>query len=126
MLKVNRRTLVLGGLGAVVAPGRPAAYPFTLGIASGEPAPDSVVLWTRLAPVPLAEDGHGGMPDADVPVEWQVSPTASFGTITTSGTVVARYNDAHTVHVVAGGLAPDREYHYPWWEWTPLAGRSAG
>jgi len=72
--KVTRRTLVLGGLGAAVAPRRRAAYPFRLGIASGEPAPESVVLWTRLAPEPLAADGHGGMPAADVPVEWQVSP----------------------------------------------------
>ena len=35
--------------------------PFTLGIASGDPLPDSVVLWTRLAPAPLKTDG--GMPD---------------------------------------------------------------
>ena len=35
------------------------AYPFTMGVASGDPLPDGVVLWTRLAPRPL--DG-GGMP----------------------------------------------------------------
>src|SRR5512132_2678452 len=49
-------------------------YPFTLGVASGCPQPDSVVLWTRLAPSPLDDDGQGGMGDADVDVEWQVSP----------------------------------------------------
>ena len=38
-----------------------SAYPFTLGVASGDPLSDSVVLWTRLAPNPLAEDGNGGM-----------------------------------------------------------------
>ncbi|WP_030443026.1 alkaline phosphatase D family protein [Actinoplanes subtropicus] len=112
MYKVNRRTFVLGGLGAMVAVPRRNAYPFTLGIASGEPASDSVVLWTRLAPDPLAADGHGGMPAADVPVEWQVSPTGSFAKIVSSGTATARHDDAHTVHVIAGGLAPDREYHY--------------
>lgn len=35
---------------------------FSLGVASGAPRPDGLVLWTRLAPEPLAEDGHGGMP----------------------------------------------------------------
>jgi alkaline phosphatase D len=38
---------------------------FTLGIASGDPAPDGVVLWTRLAPDPLH---GGGMPARSVPV----------------------------------------------------------
>ena len=112
MYKVKRRTFLLGGLGAAVTVPRRNAYPFELGIASGEPAPDSVVLWTRLAPDPLAADGHGGMPAGDVPVEWQVSPTASFGQVVSSGTATARHDDAHTVHAIAGGLAPDREYYY--------------
>ncbi len=34
-------------------------YPFSLGVASGDPLPDGVVLWTRLAPDPL---NGGGMP----------------------------------------------------------------
>ncbi|MCU7726032.1 alkaline phosphatase D family protein [Actinoplanes sp. KI2] len=109
---VNRRTFVLGGLGAVITTPRRDADPFTLGVASGEPAPDSVVLWTRLATDPIAADGHGGMARADVPVEWQVSATASFARVTASGTAVARYDEAHSVHVVAGGLAPGREYYY--------------
>ncbi|MBL7258838.1 alkaline phosphatase D family protein [Paractinoplanes lichenicola] len=111
MTKVSRRTFVLGSLGAVVAPPAPA-YPFTLGVASGEPAHDSVVLWTRLAPVPLAEDGQGGMSRADVAVDWQVSATDSFAKPLAYGTVTARHADAHSVHVVAGGLAPDADYFY--------------
>lgn len=35
--------------------------PFTLGVASGDPTSDGVVLWTRLAPDPFAQDGLGGM-----------------------------------------------------------------
>ncbi len=35
---------------------------YALGIASGDPRHEGVVLWTRLAPDPLAEDGLGGMP----------------------------------------------------------------
>ena len=37
-----------------------ADYPFNLGIASGDPAPDGVVLWTRLAPDPLNGGGSDG------------------------------------------------------------------
>ena len=46
------------------------AYPFTLGVASGDPLPDGVVLWTRLAPEPLE---GGGMPMANVEVGWEVA-----------------------------------------------------
>src|SRR6187455_3262540 len=119
MTRYSRRTFVLGGLaaaGTMVVPLRgaraAAAFPFRLGVASGDPGPDSVVLWTRLAPAPLDGDGHGGMANADVAVEWQVSSTAAFTTLVASGTVTARYADAHSVHVVAGGLAADAEYYY--------------
>ena len=39
-------------------------YPFTLGVASGDPSPDGIVLWTRLAPDPL--NGGGMPPPVDV------------------------------------------------------------
>jgi alkaline phosphatase D len=119
MSNLSRRTFILGGLataGAVALPTRAFAavtpYPFTLGVASGEPDASSVVLWTRLAPSPTNADGQGGMPNADVPVDWQVSPTDQFTTLVAAGTVTARYAQAHTVHVVAGGLAADAEYYY--------------
>ncbi|MFY1672580.1 alkaline phosphatase D family protein [Plantactinospora sp. WMMB334] len=119
MKKVNRRIFVLGGLGAVGAAAMPlrgalaaTPYPFKLGVASGEPAPDSVVLWTRLAPTPLNADGQGGMANADVAVDWQVSTTERFTSLVAAGSVTARYADAHSVHVVAGGLAPDSDYYY--------------
>ncbi|WP_430500898.1 alkaline phosphatase D family protein [Micromonospora trifolii] len=89
-----------------------APYPFKLGVASGDPAPDSVVLWTRLAPSPLNADGQGGMANADVTVEWQVSTTDRFTSLVASGSVVARYADAHSVHAIAGGLAADSDYYY--------------
>jgi alkaline phosphatase D len=119
MTRISRRLFVLGGLtaaGSAMAPipsaGAAAAFPFRLGVASGEPGPDSVVLWTRLATAPLNADGHGGMSRADVAVEWQVSRTAAFTALVASGKVTARYADAHSVHVVAGGLAADAEYYY--------------
>lgn len=119
MTSLHRRTFLLGvaAVGAVGAiPGRAARaaepFPFNLGVASGEPDADSVVLWTRLAVSPVDADGHGGMANADVDVEWQVSDTEQFSTIVASGTVTARYAQAHSVHAVAGGLAADAEYFY--------------
>ena len=79
----RRRFLALAGAAGVAAttatagPGAPAPagarslrrlataaqvppLPFTLGVASGDPVPDGVVLWTRLAPDPLVPGG--GMP----------------------------------------------------------------
>ena len=47
--------------------------PFTLGVASGDPTDDAVVLWTRLAPDPLAPGG--GMTEEAVRVTWAVSYT---------------------------------------------------
>ncbi|MCA9042520.1 MAG: PhoD-like phosphatase N-terminal domain-containing protein, partial [Planctomycetaceae bacterium] len=45
-------------------------YPFQLGVASGDPTSDGVVLWTRLAPEPLTD---GGMPNETVAVQWVVA-----------------------------------------------------
>lgn len=83
---------------------------FTLGVASGEPRADSVVIWTRLAPVPLQADG--GMPAQAVPVRWQVARDARFERIVASGQVLAQPGAAHSVHVDVGGLQPQRSYHY--------------
>ncbi|MCT2582988.1 alkaline phosphatase D family protein [Actinophytocola gossypii] len=87
-------------------------HPFTLGIASGEPEPGGVVLWTRLAPDPLAEDGLGGMPDVRYPVRWEVSENDSMTRIVRRGTVWALPELAHSVHVEVRGLRPGRDYWY--------------
>ncbi len=84
-------------------------YPFTLGVASGDPLPDGVVLWTRLAPEPLA---GGGMPMADVEVSWEVAPDAAFRTVVQKGAAVARPELGHSVHVEVTGLQPGRDYWY--------------
>jgi alkaline phosphatase D len=84
-------------------------YPFTLGVASGDPWPDSVVLWTRLAPEPL--DG-GGMPAARIEVGWEIARDSAFRTIDRKGVTVARPELGHSVHVEVDGLQPDREYWY--------------
>lgn len=86
--------------------------PFTLGVASGDPSPDGFVLWTRLAPAPLADDGLGGMPSRRYAVHWEVADDAGFRRVVRRGVVSAGPEAAHTVHVEVGGLRPGREYHY--------------
>lgn len=86
--------------------------PFTLGIASGDPAADGFVLWTRLAPEPLAADGLGGMPSVVVPVVWEVAFDEAFTRVVAAGWVEARPQHAHSVHVTVSGLAPDWWYFY--------------
>lgn len=87
-----------------------SAYPFALGIASGDPLPDGMVLWTRLAPKPL-ETG-GGMPVEPVEVAWEVAEDEKLSRIVQRGTVSARPEWAHAVHVEVSGLQPDRWYWY--------------
>ena len=72
--------------------------PFTLGVASGDPGPGRVVLWTRLAPDPLH---GGGMPDTDLDVVWEVATDDTFTDVVTGGTVAAEARYAHSVHAVA-------------------------
>jgi alkaline phosphatase D len=87
-------------------------YVFTLGVASGDPAPDSVVRWTRLAPDPLALDGLGGMPDRAVNVRWEMAEDEAFRRIARRGVTRATAEWAHSVHVDVHGLRPDRVYWY--------------
>ncbi|OLF13970.1 alkaline phosphatase [Actinophytocola xinjiangensis] len=119
-MSLRRRTFLLGslaGTGAGLltfrsASGADASYPFTLGVASGEPTADGFVLWTRLATNPLALDGLGGMPDTPVDVEWQVAADEYFGTVVASGRVSAVRASAHSVHVEVAGLPAGRPYWY--------------
>ena len=120
---ISRRTLLRGGaaLGAsafafTALGGRPAwaaqAYPFTLGVASGDPLPGGIVLWTRLAPDPLAEDGHGGMPDKVIPVQWEVATDERFANVVARGTEPAKPKLGHSVHAEVDGLQAGAEYFY--------------
>ncbi|MCF7689807.1 MAG: alkaline phosphatase D family protein [Cephaloticoccus sp.] len=97
-------------LGAVQVRGKLSGYPFTLGVASGDPATDGVVLWTRLAPRPL-EPG-GGMSPEPVNVSWQVADDEKFKRIVTQGTAQAKPQWGHSVHVEVSGLRPDCWYWY--------------
>ncbi|RKT88707.1 alkaline phosphatase D [Saccharopolyspora antimicrobica] len=109
--------LTTAGLGSTAASALPGAggqirSPFTLGVASGDPLPHGVVLWTRLAMEPLADNGLGGMPDRVVPVQWQVAEDEGFRKIVAQGTAQARPESAHSVHVELFNLNPATEYYY--------------
>lgn len=86
-----------------------AAYPFALGIASGDPVSDGMVLWTRLAPKPVE---GGGMPDSAVAVEWRVAEDEGMKRVVRKGTTMAVPALAHSVHVEVAGLRSDRWYWY--------------
>jgi alkaline phosphatase D len=73
--------------------------PFSLGVASGDPLPDGVVLWTRLAPDPLVADG--GMPARKVPVRYEVATDEGFRHVVRKGNTHATPELAHSVHVYA-------------------------
>lgn len=85
-------------------------YPFRLGVASGDPLPDSVVLWTRLATDPFAP--LGGMTPGVVPVRWQIATDERFANITREGVELATEFDGWSIHVDVRGLEPAREYFY--------------
>ena len=119
--EVSRRSVLAGGLAifgfagsrpnaqeqvSIVKSGTPL---FTLGVASGEPAPDGVVLWTRLAPDPIH---GGGMPPHPVRVDWQIASDDGMARPVRSGHVAALPEWAHSVHVEVDGLEPDRWYWY--------------
>ncbi len=84
-----------------------AADPFALGVASGRPAPDSVVLWTRLMAAERAE--RLGAP---LPVGWAIAEDDKMQKVVRSGEATAEARWAHSVHVDVAGLRPDRPYWY--------------
>lgn len=84
--------------------------PFTLGIASGFPQPDGVVLWTRLAPAPTRADG--GLGKRIVDVVWLVAEDESLRKVVAQGHTSTGPDDGHAVHVEVRGLRPDRHYWY--------------
>jgi alkaline phosphatase D len=88
-----------------VGVGRSLPYPFTLGVASGDPSPDGFVLWTRLLP----ETGLGIEP---VDVRWEVAIDEKMAQVVRRGTARASADEAHSVHVELAGLEPDRWYWY--------------
>lgn len=81
----------------------PVLRPFYHGVASGDPLPDRVILWTRVTP----ENG-----EATIAVQWQIATDTAFTNIVGSGSVEATADKDYTVKVDASGLQPGTVYFY--------------
>lgn len=115
MTRIGRRgVLALFGSGATVAlPGGLKAQQasdarFAHGVASGDPAADGAVIWTRATPA----TGSG-----DVELAWHVADSAD-GDPVRSGRIVARGSADHTAKVEVTGLSAGRDY----WFWFAAPG----
>ncbi len=84
--------------------------PFTLGVSSGDPAPDGFVIWTKLAPKPL--ERGAGMPMQPVEVDWAVAGDEGMKQVVQKGKAIAHPELGHSVHVEVAGLEPLRDYFY--------------
>ena len=117
MRDLPRRSLLLAVAASLATPGRivrAADVPrFGLGVASGTPTAQGVVLWTRLT---------GDELPAEVPVQWELAHDEAFTRIAARGTETARADEAHSVHAEPRGLEPARGY---WYRFQALGQRSA-
>jgi len=86
-----------------------ATAPFTLGVASGDPLPRGVVLWTRLARDPF---NGGGTGTRGVAVKWEIAADERFRRVVKRGTTLAGPELGYSVHVEVQGLRPARTYWY--------------
>ncbi|MFC5513053.1 alkaline phosphatase D family protein [Massilia jejuensis] len=85
------------------------SYPFALGVASGSPLPHAVILWTRILPDPL---NAASVSPIALTVRWEVAEDEAFRKVVAAGSAVAAPELAHSVHVDATGLRPERWYWY--------------
>ncbi|MFK0228955.1 alkaline phosphatase D family protein [Streptomyces sp. NPDC090303] len=95
---------------ALADTGAPA---FLHGVASGDPLPDGVLLWTRVTPTPESVPGSGLGPD--VQVGWELAEDRSFARVVASGTTTASAASDHTVKADVRGLRPATAY---WFRFT--------
>ncbi|MFE0762050.1 alkaline phosphatase D family protein [Streptomyces smyrnaeus] len=115
----RRAVVAAGAAGAALLPlagaapsaGAAEAGPsFAHGVASGDPLPDGVLLWTRVTPGPGAVPGSGK--GAPVEVDWEVARDREFGTVVARGTVRAEAATDHTVKADVRGLRPATAYFF--------------
>ncbi|MFJ6073431.1 alkaline phosphatase D family protein [Streptomyces sp. NPDC093065] len=116
----SRRTVVkAAAAGAVLAAPLASALPagaagaapaFLHGVASGDPLPDGILLWTRVTPVPEAIPGSGTGPDTEV--GWVVATDKALSNVVAKGSVTATAASDHTVKADVRGLAPATDYWF--------------
>ncbi|MFE7545739.1 alkaline phosphatase D family protein [Streptomyces platensis] len=83
---------------------------FQHGVASGDPLPDGVLLWTRVTPTPAATPGSGRGPATKV--SWQVATDKDFASVVARGNLTASAAADHTVKADVRGLKPATHYYY--------------
>lgn len=118
---LDRRTLLrLAGAsaGTAILTGSALASPasaapsiaFQHGVASGDPLPDGLLLWTRVTPTADARPGSGVGPQVQIP--WQIAADPDFAVVVASGSVTTGPERDHTVKVAASGLQPATTYWF--------------
>lgn len=85
-------------------------HPFRHGVASGDPLPHAVVIWTRVTPTAASTPGSGAGPR--VRVRWEVAHDRHFRRVVRRGSFETGPSRDHTVKVDVGGLEPATWYHY--------------
>lgn len=98
---VSTRSSPAIGAGELTAPGRPLDFP--QGVASGDPTPGSVMLWTRAVPRDGADSAR---------VRLQVSETPDFEALDVESVLSTSAASDFTLRVHVDHLAPDRWYYY--------------
>ncbi|MYW66267.1 alkaline phosphatase [Streptomyces sp. SID8379] len=83
---------------------------FLHGVASGDPLPDGVLLWTRVTPTAEAVPGSGKGPDTQV--SWELAEDQAFRTVVSRGSTTASAASDHTVKADVRGLRPATAYYF--------------
>ncbi|WHM39138.1 alkaline phosphatase D family protein [Streptomyces sp. BPTC-684] len=106
--------------GATAAVADSASAPaFLHGVASGDPLPDGILLWTRVTPAPDAVPGSGKGPDTEV--SWEIAEDKGFSRIVAQGRTTATAASDHTVKADVRGLRPATAYWYRFAAGTALS-----
>ncbi|NKQ24022.1 alkaline phosphatase D family protein [Streptomyces galbus] len=112
VVKAAAATAVLAGPLAAALPARAAddTPAFLHGVASGDPLPDGILLWTRVTPTAGATPGSGVGPDIEV--EWVIAQDKALTTVVAKGSVTATAASDHTVKADVRGLQPATDYWF--------------
>ncbi|MFD1661176.1 alkaline phosphatase D family protein [Streptomyces caeni] len=112
VVKAAAATAVLGAPLAAALPARAATDTpaFLHGVASGDPLPDGVLLWTRVTPTAEAVPGSGTGPDTEV--RWTVARDRALTDVVATGSLTATAASDHTVKADIRGLEPATDYWF--------------
>ncbi|WP_371619621.1 alkaline phosphatase [Streptomyces sp. NBC_00454] len=83
---------------------------FLHGVASGDPLPDGILLWTRVTPTAAAVPGSGAGPATAV--DWEMAEDKAFSRVVARGSVTTSADSDHTVKADVRGLRPQTAYWY--------------